>query len=760
MSNPSAQPHAIVLDTGLTAWVDVVTPQVFRVRIGPGPQPPEGALNRYGILTTDFPPVVTQITEAEGSVRFSTGEATVAVRRADGFAVLSGADGEALARCTSSAAGGDGFSLSIALGAEERLYGLGDESRDRLDKRGHKADMVLRNVAAYAPIPFLMSTGGWAVLVNTTWFHHWDIGATDPDTLRIHSRHGALDFYLFAGDSLPELLDQYTRLSGRPALLPQWAYGLTWVCDERGVRARDVLYEALMFRREGIPCDVIGLEPDWMDKHYDFSVDKQWSTERFHEPFWMPHQRPGGFTKALDNMGFKLSLWLCCDYDLSEHEERELGGPGTAAEADTVGDDRYEEDIIRDPHFTAVHHDSITRPGEPWFSHLRKFVDNGARAFKMDGANQVCFHPDRRWHNGMADEEMHNLYPLLLAKQMSRGFTEHCGQRAMVYTAGGYAGVQQYAATWAGDTGGSEKPLASLLNHGLSGHSNTSCDMQVWNLPGMHFGFLQPWSQILCWHQYNQPWFLPPDVYEAFRFYARLRYTLLPYLYSAAHVAARSGLPVMRAMPLCAPEDRRCDNLLLQYMLGDSLLTCAFTDTIYLPAGEWIDYWTGETLQGPRELRYQPPAGRGGPLFVKSGAILPTWPEVDYVGQRPMETLGLEVFAGSDGEFTLYEDDGLTPAYLEGQVAVTRIQSKVTEGKVVLTIGPREGGYEGMPGVRCWDLSVHLARAPREVRVNGATRVRDDGPDGWRVEEQGRLLRLTVSEDPSRQKAAVVEVEL
>ena len=107
-------------------------------------------------------------------------------------------------------------------------------------------------------------------------------------------------------------------------------------------------------------------------------------------------------------------------------------------------------------------------------------MDDGAQAFKMDGANQVLFHPDRKWRNGMDDAEMHNLYPVLLAKQMSRGYGDYTGRRAMIYTACGYAGTQQYAATWAGDTGGGEKPLVSLLNHGLSGHSNTSCDMQVY----------------------------------------------------------------------------------------------------------------------------------------------------------------------------------------------------------------------------------------------------------------------------------------
>ncbi|MBI2302194.1 MAG: DUF5110 domain-containing protein, partial [Armatimonadetes bacterium] len=671
-----AGPLDLTLGNGSVLRVEPVTPHVFRVRLRPDVRFAEPGLIRYGVVRTG-PPADAAVTDEGGTVTFDTGSARLAVSRADGQLGLRDATGRVLLQ-TASAPQSDpvaGFRAEFALADGERLYGLGDESRDRLNKRGHLARMVVTNVTAYAPIPFLMSTGGWAVFLNTTWFHQVDCGATQPDRLVYSAKRGELDLYLIAGETLPLLLDRYTQITGRPTLLPLFGYALTYVCDERGVRARDVLYEAHEFRRQGLPLDVIGLEPDWMDAHYDFSVHKQWSRERFYQPEWMPHQHPGGFTAALGNMGYKLSLWLCCDYDVTEHEEQLLrpAAPAEAAEP-APAEDRYDEDIIRDPHFHPAYQDRITKLGEPWFEHLKKFVDNGAAAFKMDGSNQVCFHPDRKWRNGMDDEEVHNLYPVLLAKQMSLGFRAHTGRRAMIYIACGYAGVQQYAATWAGDTGGSEKPLVSLLNHGLSGHSNTSCDMQVWNREGIHFGFLQPWSQILCWHQYNQPWFLPPDVYAVFRDYARLRYRLLPYLYSAAHQAARTGLPILRAMPLVMPDDPRCDELLLQYQLGDSLLTSAFTDRLALPAGRWIDYWTGQVHDGPAELTYKPPANRGGPLFVRAGAILPTWPEVDFVGERPTETLGLEVYPHGGSAFTLYEDDGLTDAYLSGEVATTEIR--------------------------------------------------------------------------------------
>jgi alpha-glucosidase len=145
----------------------------------------------------------------------------------------------------------------------------------------------------------------------------------------------------------------------------------------------------------------------------------------------------------------------------------------------------------------------------------------------------------------MTDEEMHNLYPVIYAKQMAQGFENHTRRRSMIYSAGGYAGVQQYVATWAGDTGGA-KPLASMLNLAFSGHSNHSCDMNVSDVEGIHFGFLQTWVQENNWDYWYQPWLLKEEHTAAFRQYDQLRYRLLPYLYSAAAEAALTGYPVSR----------------------------------------------------------------------------------------------------------------------------------------------------------------------------------------------------------------------
>ncbi len=749
MSTTAAVSHRIPLANGCCLRIECLDAGIFRVRAGAGPCDGESGLNRYGIIGIEPAPAASaaQVREAPGEWALAAPDATLRVRTEDGSLCLLDAAGRVLTRVEPPGAGpaGQGFEAGFRLAGGERLYGLGDVDRTCIQRRGGRYEMRIRNVTSYAPIPFVMSSAGWAVFLNTTWFHAVDAGAARPDRLAFQARQGALDYYLMAGAFPRGLLDRYTRVTGRPALLPAWGYGLTFICDDRGLRARDMLYEAFEFRRQHIPCDIIGLEPGWMETNYDLSVDKAWNKERFHIPAYAKGKRDHGtFAAALRAMGFKLSLWLCCDYDLTEHEERQLRARAAAGRAAVPGAEPAPDAAIDDERLKGARYmDTLTKPGVAWFEHLKPFVDEGARAFKLDACAQVQQHPDRTWYNGMADDELHNLHPVLYAKQMARGFAGHTGLRPMINIALGYAGIQQYAAMWAGDTGGGVKPLTSLLNHGCGGHSNVTTDMQVWNEAGIHFGFLQAWCQINSWWTYNQPWFQGEHLAAVFRDYCRWRYRLLPYVYSMAHVAHRTGLPIMRAMPLMFPDDPASDGCLLQYMFGEALLAGAFTDRIHLPAGEWYDYWTGAKRLGPATIPAVWPDGKGGPLFARAGAIIPMGPEQAHWGQKPLDTLWLDMFPGPrDEPFVLYEDDGETEAYRRGAVAATVFQLEGTASGWRLTAAPREGRYDGMPERRRYVIQVHGPR-PRRVCLGRNTL------DGWQYAEGASLLTLPELEAPA-----------
>jgi alpha-glucosidase len=325
----------IRLTNGGTLRVQVLTPQTFRIRLRQDGRFPEPAMIRYGILRADWPEVPVTIDESETAVTFQTAAASLAVDRASGQVTLRNAEGQVLTQDRtppwSDAERGFGAEFSLADG--ERLYGLGDVTRDRIQKRGYKTIMWVRNVASYVPIPYVMSSRGWALFLNTTWRHYFDLGATQPDRLRFFGQRGELDYYLFVGPDYPTLLNLYTDVAGKPHLLPQWGYALTFVCNQQA-NAREMLDDCLNFRREGIPCDLVGLEPGWMEKHYDFSTEKKWHPERFYLPYWAP-KGPQTFLGAAERLGFKVSLWLCCDYDLTFEEERRAGAAGHPQEQTT-----------------------------------------------------------------------------------------------------------------------------------------------------------------------------------------------------------------------------------------------------------------------------------------------------------------------------------------------------------------------------------------------------------------------------------------
>lgn len=750
---PLTQQNVVIaLQGGASVRVDVLAPRLFRVRHSKTGTWTESAMNRYGVLQAAYPVTAFQRTDAGDATALATGQATLTVNRKDGSITLADATGRALTRqAAPDYAAGGGYDVRFSLAKDERLYGLGDSNRDTVMRRGGIYDIWVLNVTSYIPVPMTLSSRGWGLLMNTTWRNRFDVGKSEPDAMICTAPRSDLDYYLFCGPDYRSLLDTYTSFTGRPALLPVWGYAFTYVCNQN-IDAFNLVNEALEFRRQQMPCDVIGLEPGWMEKFYDQSTQKKWHPQRFPIPYWAP-KGPHTFLGALARKGFKLSLWLCCDYDLGVYEEQCVAGrkpaAGAAPDKSPAGetgvwhDDRIEKDQAKKPD---AKKEPLPEGTEPWFEHLKKFVDQGAACFKLDGCAQVVEHPTRKWGNGMSDEEMHNLYPLIYDKQMARGFEAHAQRRSMVYSAGGYAGVQQYVATWAGDTGGGAKPLASMLNLGFSGHSNHSCDMEVNSLPGIHFGFLQTWAQENNWDYWYQPWLLNEKNTAAFRMYGQLRYKLLPYLYSSAAEAALTGYPVMRAMPLAYPDDPAWDACKTQYMLGDFLLVAAFTKEVRVPAGAWHDFWSGQRVEGPATQPVEVTDTRGGALLVKAGAIIPTWPPCDHVEMGWSPEVGLLVYPAASSAFTLYEDDGTSLGYRRGEYAQTRLTCETAGKKVTLTVGGRQGKYAGMPAARDFTASVRLPAKPAAVALDGAA----VSEFGWDDAARVATVRITACGDKPR----------
>ena len=589
--------------------------------------------------------------------------------------------------------GDKGFQIKIPLAKDERLFGLGDANRDSVMIRGKTLNVWVANVASYGPMPVLLSSDGWAIVVNSTYYQKFDIADSDKDTVIISVAGGTADFYLFSANSLMELTQAITDITGKPIMLPAFGYGLTFVETNQGMTARQLLDDVRMMRDRNIPCDIFGLEPSWMETNYDLTTEKCWSQERFWMPNWLPKNTSSHrtFMGPMRFMGMQLSLWLCEDYDLLYEEDRKA--KTSEEERGTQTDEAaFRKNVdFADAHLQGCKKiDNITKEEEPWFEHLKKFVDNGAACFKLDGYTQVMPHPDRLWAKQYLDDEVHNVYPVILAKQMQQGFADYTGRRALIYTSGAEIGTQQYAATWAGDTGGGPRTLVACLNYAMCGHTNTTCDMDIMDVKAIHYAFLSTWTQICSWAYYFHPWFLPEEVEETIRKYSTLRSALFPYIYTMAHKAAVTGIPVMRPLPMVCEGTAHYDDVHNAYMLGDSLYVGAFDMNLKLPEGEWIDYFTGKTYQG--DICYELADGYAGALLVKKGSIIATMKPQKYILEK-LHDYVMQVYTGGDASFDLYEDDAYTYDYQKGGYATTRFEWK--EQASTLTVYKREGGFDG-----------------------------------------------------------------
>jgi len=726
--------------TGLR--VDVLRPDLMRIRRGKGGMWMESGMNRYGFLKTDYPR--TSFEKTDTGVK--TARAELRIDRENG--TLSFVTPKRTVNVWP-AISGKGFDLRFNLSDKERVYGLGDCSRTNIMRRGMVYDFWIRNwkngsPPIYFPVPNLISHEGWGVFVNTTWRHTWDVGKSRKDVVAVTAGEGDVDFYLFTADGYRGLIDIFTELTGRPVLLPIWGYGLTFVNND-SVNDWALLNNARRFRDYGIPCDTLGLEPRWMKPHFDFTTNKNWDKSRFYFPFYDPQ---GGHTwiGSLARIGFKLSLWLTTRYDFTRYEEQRLAALARASGRTPDLPNGIPENWMcglgdltnsTPPHGSVVDiaKGKIPEGHAPWFEHLKKFVDQGVRCFKLDTTGG----PPKlgKWANGMSEEEAHNLYPILYARQMAEGFESRTGLRLMSYTASGYAGLQKYAASWAGDTGGGHDALVSMLNLAFSGHSNQSCDMLFPLSEGFHFGFIQPWSQHNSWDCYYEPWFMREELIPTFTAYDQLRYRLIPYVYSTAFCASRTGWPIMRPLCMVYPDDPSFDSIMDQYMFGDSLLVSAFVNKIKLPDGVWFDWWTGARVEGGREIPFKPTDEKGGTLFVKAGAIIPTWPVKQHLEKGWNETVTFDVWPERDGSFELYEDDGETPAYKDGRYATTLVSCTNSMDAVTFTVNPRKGSFKspqgvpgmwggiyrgnGMPPTRDFSAAFHVGKKPTRVTLDEKT---------------------------------------
>lgn len=745
-ANPT---HKVKINDGLTVSVEACSESIFRIKVSPRKDFTESLMERYELIKTDWSEVKTDISDKGGVWTLKTPEYSLAINKKTGVMTVKDAKGGKVIRevrflpekeglCgemrsfinekyadlkVADNGGGiigddngkfgevdkheipaaDAVSiLSFSMEDGERFYGGGSTSRDHIQHRGEFLRMWTTYQQTEIPMPFMMSSRGWGVYNNSTRKSFFDIGNQQKSKFNIINTFDEADFFLMMGKDMPAVLNEYTLVTGRTYVLPKWAYGLCFGPNMREEQF-DILNDAVRFRQFDVPCDVFWLEPQWMEKRYDFSTKKKWNYDRFSpEPYWLQDQYPKTmhnrlFIGKLRSMGFHLGLWLCEEYDLSIQEE----------------------DII------AERTGGKLSGQEHWMDHLTVFMDQGVEGFKLDPARTIDNHTNWEYYNGRTDKEMHNLNQVLLPKQMRELGRKYNGKRTWHHYCGGWSGTQRWTASTSGDNGGGKTALYDQLNLGMSGFLNTSCDVmsvpRELEMQGLHFGLFLPWVQINSWFSMMHPFYYAKEEQDIYRFYVKLRYSLAPYIYSMALEAAQNGMPIVRSMPLCFPDDRNCDDMTYQYMFGDNFCVGIFTNEIYLPKGTWTDAWSGEKIVSKGEtFTREYPSNRAGLLFIREGAIIPTQPDVEYLGARPFDRVILKVYPHGDSAYTMLDDDGESYEYENGGIASTLFESHERDGGVEVVVNPVQGSFKGMPSEREYSFRIQRDSRPASVSLNGA----------------------------------------
>ncbi|MFC3799509.1 glycoside hydrolase family 31 protein [Cohnella sp. GCM10012308] len=711
---------------------------------------------------------------------------TVVVHKANARIDFYDAGGELISREQELYRAGRGeYGFRKAMEKDSHIYGLGEKT-SFLDKKGEKYDMWNSDVfdphvpeieCLYVSIPFLVhfryDRPAYGIFLDNPGRSTFDMHTSDiAYTVQVHA--GTIDYYFVYGPELKDVVQRYTGLTGRMDLPPAWAIGYhqsrySYMDQE------EVMMLARNFRSKNIPCDVIYLDIHYMDEYRVFTFD----------PVRFPN--PQKMIDELDAMGIKIvpivDPGVKKDPEYAPYIEgtkkdyfcRKLEGevfignvwPGASAFPD------FTEEQVRA--WWGEKHRYYTELGIHgiWNDMNEPAVFNASKTMDLDVVHGND--GDMKTHR-----ELHNLYGMLMSMATQQGLKKQLdGERPFVLTRAGYAGIQKYAATWTGDNRSFWEHLAMaipmVLNLGLSGqpfsgpdiggfaHNTTPELLARWTQAGVFFPYCRNHSVLESIRQ--EPWSFGPQIEDICRKYIRLRYRLLPYLYTQFYEAHKTGLPIMRPLILEYPNDRSVYNLCDQFLVGTSLLVAPILRpsteyrSVYLPAGEWIDYWTGERHEGGRTILAHAPMDVL-PLYVKAGSMVPELAEDQWKpAMNESANVTLRMYAGAPGTTSVgqwYEDDARTYAYESGVYNLLQSTALFSEDKLSLRLTYLSKGMKNERQLLQLQVkSMHFA--PKAILI-GEISLEESG-GSWSYDEALQALSLQVPNTFDQMELVILGME-
>lgn len=532
-----------------------------------------------------------------------------------------------------------------------------------------------------------------------------------------------IDYYFIYGKNADEVISGYRQITGKAPILPKWAMGL-WQSRERYKTQEELLNVVREFRKRKIPVDNIVL--DWFYWERDQWGSHEFDAERFPDP-------EGMIAELHDSLHANIMISVWPKFYRGTEHFNEMQEKGFLFQRNL---EKERKDWIG---YVSTFYDPFNpEAGKLFWNQINEHLNSkGIDAWWLDATE-----PDMQSNHSIHERKImmnptwlgsgsryFNVFSLLNSKAVYEGLREEDpDQRVFILTRSAFAGQQRYSAvTWSGDIASRwsdlEDQIPAGLNFCMSGipywthdiggfslerrfENPTGHDMDEWrelNSRWFQFGAFCPVFRVHGQFPYREMFNIAPEdhpAYQSMLYYDRLRYRLMPYIYSLAGKTYHDDYTIMRALVMDFSHDRNVYDIHDQYMFGPAIMVCpvykykARQRYVYLPSGTgWYDFYTGHYYKGGQTITAKAPLERI-PLFVKEGSMIPLGPDLQYTAEKSADPIDVCLYAGKDASFTLYEDEGINYHYEKGMYS--KIHLSYSENSGELNINERNGEFEGM----------------------------------------------------------------
>jgi alpha-D-xyloside xylohydrolase len=571
------------------------------------------------------------------------------------------------------------------------------------------------------------------------------VASEEQNQISFYSEMGdVIRYYYMPGKSIDDVISKYRYLTGKAQVMPKWAMGF-WQSRERYKTQDELLGVLAEFRKRHIPIDNIVL--DW-----SYWPQNQWGSHDF-EASRFPNPKAMVDSIHKQNARIMISVWPKFYINTDNYKAFDKNGwIYKQAVKDSIHDwiaqgyigsfyDAYNKDA-RKLFWEQINEKIYSKGFDAWWMDASEpdIQSNSSLPYRKALINPTALGPSTKYFNA---------YALMNAKGIYEGQRSvNNNDRVFILTRSGFAGIQRYgAATWSGDIGtcweDMKAQIPAGINFAMAGLPYWTMDIGGFCVQKKFENAREGSEELDEWRELNTRWFqfgsfvplfrvhgqfpfrevfnVAPESHPAYKsqlYYNKLRYSLMPYIYSITGLTWLDDYTIMRGLAMDFESDKKVYNIGDQFMFGPSLMVCPVLDykarkrNVYLPQSKgWYNAYSGEYLDGGQSILADAPYEKI-PLFVKSGSILTIGPEIEYTGQKPADPIIIQVYTGNDASFKLYEDEGINYNYEKGKYTV--IPLVWNEASKTLTIGKRKGEYDGMLKER----TFKIAFASKENKLN------------------------------------------